>query len=98
MYYTRSYVNMTFCGVCTRKVWSKHGCGGLWSRLPSLSWPLKIGDEQGSMVDDQKHVTEENNYYGELPYVLDNTPPFLPRYFVPEVGRGLILEYAVTVI
>ena len=31
-----------------------------------------------------------------VPYVLDNTPPFLPRYFVPEVGRGLILEYAVS--
>ena len=30
-----------------------------------------------------------------IPYVLDNTPPLFPHYFVPKVGRGLILEYAV---
>ena len=34
MYYIRSYVNMTFCG-CT--VWSKNGCGGVWSRLTAYS-------------------------------------------------------------
>ena len=32
-----------------------------------------------------------------IPYVLDNTPPPLfPHYFVPKVGRGLILNYAVS--
>ena len=35
-------------------------------------------------------------YWIPVPYVLDNTPPLYPHYFVPKVGRGLILEYAVS--
>ena len=31
-----------------------------------------------------------------VPYVLDNMPPLFPHYFVSNVGRGLILEYTVS--